>query len=109
MLIDDLKVGDTPITRLFWQYRALLDAAARFPQCDDEDAILERLYFKTADGIADEMMSLPCETPADFAAKLIVDTNNGGLFSSWESGAIWAQARSLVGMPDPKDKKQPPV
>lgn len=91
--------ADTPILRLFRQHRAIIDAATRHAQVsiDVEDEEMERLFYRHSDRIEAEMMALPCTCAADFAAKVIVDTNRGGVFSDWETGAIWQEARALTG------------
>lgn len=92
--------GDTPILRLFRQYEAITDAAGVHVSAftgKDEDEELERLFYRERDQIQDEMMALPCTCAADFAAKVVVDTCNGGLYSDWETGAIWQEARALIG------------
>ncbi|MFC0339788.1 hypothetical protein [Paracoccus niistensis] len=92
--------GDTPILRLFRQHQAINDAAmvhVCVATGKDEDEELDRLFYRERDRIQDEMMALPCTCAADFAAKVIVDTCNGGLFSDWETGAIWQEARALTG------------
>ena len=92
--------GETEILRLFRQHRAILDAAGEHV-CSatgkDEDAELERLFYQHSDKIEAQMMALPCTCAADFAAKMIVDTVRGGIFSDWEKGAIWQEARALTG------------
>lgn len=92
--------GQTPILRLFHQHRAILDAAGEHVCTGigkDEDAELERLFYQHSDKIEEQMMALPCTCAADFAAKVIVDTVRGGIFSDWETGAIWQEARALTG------------
>ena len=92
---------DTPILRLFHERQNILDAAgehicaATGADADDE---LERLFYCHADELEVQMMALPCTCAADFAAKLITDTCQGGLFSDWNEGQIWREARGLVGM-----------
>ena len=91
---------ETPILRLFREYEAITEAAG-VHVCSgtgkDEDEELERLFYRERDQIEGEMMALPCTCAADFAAKVIVDTCKGGLYSNWETGAIWIEARALIG------------
>lgn len=97
----ETEVGDTPILRLFRQHRAILEAAGKHvctAAGKDEDTELDILFYNRADAIEAEMMALPCTCAADFAAKVIVDTVRGGLFSDWETGAIWVEARALTGI-----------
>ena len=91
--------ADTPILRLFRQHRKIIDAAGAHVCAAEgkaEDEELERLFYRRADRIEAELMALPCTCAADFAAKVIVDTCQGGLFSDWETGAIWQEARALT-------------
>lgn len=64
-----------------------------------EDEEMDRLFYCRSDKIEDEMMALPCICAAEFAAKLIVDTVRGRLFSDWETGALWVEARALTATP----------
>lgn len=92
--------GDTPILQLFRKHQAIRDAAEKHvctATGKNPDAEMEQLFYQHTDKIEAEMMVLPCTCAADFAAKLIVDTCGGGLFSEWETGAIWQEARSLTG------------
>ena len=91
--------GETEILRLFREHSAILDAAGKHvcaATVKDEDAELELLFYQHSDKIEAEMMALPCTCAADFAAKVIVDTVCGGIFSNWETGAIWLEARALT-------------
>lgn len=91
--------GETEILRLFRQREAIRKAAmALVCVTDAEDAELEDLFWRRADEIEDELMSLPSTCAADFAAKVITDTARGELFSDWETGALWKEARALVGV-----------
>ena len=62
----------------------------------DEDEEMDRLFFSRTDRIEEEMMALPCTCAADFAAKAIVSTCNGGAFPDWKTGPLWVEARALV-------------
>ncbi|TPE53214.1 hypothetical protein [Amaricoccus solimangrovi] len=86
---------NTEILSLFREYRALMDAAGTYP--NDTDEVLERLFHRPAREILDRMMALPCTCAADFAAKVIADTCEGGLLSDWETGDLWIEARDLTG------------
>lgn len=91
---------DTPILRLFRQHQAILDAAGAHISTADgevEDEELDRLYYRRSDRIENELMALPSTSAADFAAKFIVDTCNGGLCPNWETGAFCEEARALTG------------
>ena len=81
--------------RLFYRHQQLREQFARACDLDDEaaeDAIFDRMV-----AVENEMMALPSISAADFAAKVIVDTSRGGLFSDWETGALWIEARELTG------------
>lgn len=94
-----LESIDTPILRLFRQFQEI-SAAAEAHVTDAtgpaEDEEMDRLFWDRAFRIKDELMALPSTCAADFAAKVIVDTCRGGLFSDWETGALWEEARTLT-------------
>ncbi len=83
---------ESPILRLFHEYERLRPVvkAAR------DEAEADRLYDRMS-AIEAEMMALSSASAADFAAKTICDTDRGGLFSDWETGALWIEARALTG------------
>lgn len=89
---------ESPIMQLFQEWRDL-SRAARGHICteEDEEAELDRLFYDERDRIEDEIMTLPCMSAADFACKVIVDTNEGEIFSDWGAGRLWREARALVG------------
>ncbi len=90
----------TPILRLYHQHKAINEAAERHTRAafgNEQDAELDRMYRQHTDRIEAEIMALPCTCAADFAAKVIVDTCQGNIFSDWETGAIWVEARALIG------------
>ena len=90
---------DTPILRLYRAHQALTDDAEQYlidhPEGDDEE--LEQLFYQQTGEIEAEMMATPSTCAADFAAKVIVDSVDGSLWSSWETGAMWKEARALTG------------
>lgn len=88
---------ESPIMHLFQEWRDL-SRAARGHICteDDEEAELDRLFYDRRDRVEDEIMALPCMSAADFACKVIVDTNEGEIFSDWGAGRLWREARELV-------------
>jgi len=97
----ETEEGQSRILRLFHQYWAILDAACEHvctTPGKDEDAELERLFYQHSDKIEAEMMALPCTSAADFAAKVIVYTVRGSVYSDWGTGAIWREARALTGI-----------
>lgn len=87
--------AETPVMALYRQYAAITEEAVGHPSIDDEE--LDRLFYNRRDEIEDRMMTTPCRTPADFAAKAIVASANGGVIQDWENGPIWVEARALVG------------
>lgn len=91
--------AETPIIALYRRYRAITDAADDYKPDDlsvtDEE--MDQLFYNERDDIERELMAHPCETPADFAAKMIVATRDGGVYVDWYKGDIWAEARALVG------------
>lgn len=92
--------GTSPIMMLFREYQRLTESAQGHVCVeDDEDGELERLFYSERDLISERMLDLPCTCAADFAAKLIVDTCQGMLFSEWDTGGLWREARALVEAP----------
>jgi hypothetical protein len=91
----DSAVPDTPILQLFHK------------RCDLRDWIISNaahLSTDQLDFLSDELsvldasiMRLSSTCAADFAAKVITFTAEGGLTSSWEHGEIWVEARALTG------------
>lgn len=63
----------------------------------DCDKVMDRLFYDEIFRIEDEMMSTPCQTPGDFAAKVIVETSRGGIIPNWDEGALFIEARALIG------------
>lgn len=98
-----LAEAETPIVRLYREYNRITDAAhAHFEagtgfEGKDEDEEMDRLFYNQRGQIEAEMMALPCTCAADFAAKVIVDTAQGSLYSDWNTGPLWAEARALIG------------
>lgn len=93
---NEVAARETRILRMFREYQAVKTELGNQPlESDEADAP----FFKEMDAIEEKMMALPCTCAADFAAKVIVDTVNGGIFSDWKLGALWKEARELVGMP----------
>ena len=89
--------AETPILKLFHEHQALIDQMERYDGEDMSDEYIDRRFHNPAKRLEAEMMAIPCTCAADFAAKIIVDTSRGGLFSDWETGEIWAEARELTG------------
>lgn len=89
--------NETPILRLFRQHQKIVDAAEAYVcTTSKEDEELDRLFYHRKDRIEAELMELPCTSAADFAAKVIVDTAKGRVFSEWETGDLWIEARALT-------------
>jgi len=92
--------ASSSIMTLFREYQRLSEAAQQHVCIeDDEDAELERLFYRARDQIVGRIRDLPSVCASDFAAKLIVDTCQGMLFSEWDAGDLWREARALVGAP----------
>ncbi|SEO13225.1 hypothetical protein SAMN04489859_10378 [Paracoccus alcaliphilus] len=95
---------ETRIIALFRRHQELVDQAAAYGNetlildAPDAEEIMDRLFYNEIFAIEEKMMSIPCKTPGDFAAKMIVATSRGEVSSDWEEGEIWAEARALVGM-----------
>ncbi|SFQ66589.1 hypothetical protein SAMN05421853_11773 [Roseivivax halotolerans] len=90
----------TRIVSLYHEIKAIDEEARGYEtglsgQADDD--MIDYLFYNRRDALADEMMALPCTCAADFAAKAIIDTVDGAVFSDWESGGLWVEARELVG------------
>ncbi len=60
------------------------------------DEELDRLFWSRAAELERQMMALPSTCAADFAAKAIVDSAEGGALTDWETGLFWQEARALV-------------
>lgn len=91
------------IFELFREYQAIRTRAnAHVPTVTGAavDEEMELLFWQKADQITAEIMALPCQTAADFAAKMIMDTDHGETIPDWKEAPIWQEARRLVGMPD---------
>lgn len=87
---------------MFRRHQVLVDAAEAYLKggvvVDDPktDEIMDRLFYDEIFQIEDEMVAIPCKTPADFAAKVIVQTSRGGICPNWDSGELFVEARALV-------------
>ncbi|WP_417676370.1 hypothetical protein [Pseudodonghicola sp.] len=87
-------VEGSGIMTLFRQWLAMTDKLERLP-VNTSDADLDRAY-APRDRLEERLMALPSITAADFAAKIIIDSAQGAVFSDWETGAIWSEARRLT-------------
>lgn len=93
------KPAMSDILTLYHRHEALCLEASTYQtglRGEAEDRELDRLFFNEADECAAKMMSLPSQSPADFAAKLVVDSCQGDHFSDWETGVLWREARNLI-------------
>jgi|GEM_PF-2829111 len=97
-----IGVEQSRIIELFRRHQTLTDEANEFfltsaeVAGDDEDEIMDRLFYDEIFRISDEIMTTPCKTPADFAAKVIVATGRGGIIPDWDEGVLFIEARALV-------------
>lgn len=90
---------ETPVLRLYRQIMDIREAAKTYePKADGKAAEdeVDRLFWAPAAKLERQMMALPSTCAADFAAKAIVDSAEGGALTDWETGAFWREARSLV-------------
>jgi len=97
-----IGVERSRIIELFRRHQTLTDEANEFflssteLDGDDSDEIMDRLFYDEIFRISDEIMATPCQTPADFAAKVIVATCRGGIIPDWDEGDLFIEARALV-------------
>lgn len=97
------EVEQSRIIELFRRHQKLVDAAENHPMTKEEiespdcDTVMDRLFYDEIYRIEDEMLTTPCKTPADFAAKVIVATSRGGLIPDWDEGVLFIEARALIG------------
>lgn len=89
----------TPIMKLFHEHKKIEAALEAYvpDHGADEEIETRRLFLDPMLSIANEIMSLPSQNAADFAAKAIIDTSDAVFFSEWETGALWVEARALTG------------
>lgn len=96
MQLNQAPNGETRIIRLFHEYQAVKAGLnEQSPDAEEEHVAI----YEEMDAIEKKIVALPCTCAADFAAEVILDTVNGGLFSDWKLGSLWKEARELVGMP----------
>jgi len=86
---------ESQIMRLFRQHERLRGLHEIAWKAGDE-AAEDRLYDRM-EIIEEKIMAIPSAGAADFAAKVILDTARGSLFSDWETGEVWIEARKLTG------------
>ncbi|MDQ7262278.1 hypothetical protein NM680_10780 [Paracoccus sp. PS-1] len=97
-----LAVEESRIIVLFRRHQELVDQAEAYDSgtaiSDNEDAdeIMDRLFYNEIFQIRDEIMATPCQTPRDFAAKVIVATCRGAVIPDWDAGDLFKEARALV-------------
>ncbi|WP_028710949.1 hypothetical protein [Paracoccus pantotrophus] len=96
---DDSESGASPIMQKFKAYQSLIAkaddyfGAMDFNVSDDE---MDRRFHYRAEALKGEILAAPTTSAADFAAKMILATNNGELFPKWDNAAIWIEARALT-------------
>ncbi|WP_336042553.1 hypothetical protein [Pseudooceanicola nanhaiensis] len=82
---------ETPVLRLYRQIMDIREAAKTYePKADGKAAEdeVDRLFWAPAAKLERQMMALPSTCAADFAAKAIVDSAEGGALTDWETGAF---------------------
>lgn len=86
----------------FAKYSHLRKQTDVFPAnlTDAQEKALEALFVR-CDLVEETLMAQLSQTAADFAVKVIVDTHRGCLYSNWETGALWIEARALSGWGKP--------
>lgn len=88
--------AESPIQALFRQHNAIekrIGSLAQTATNEDLEPYYEELF-----EVHDQLMAIPAQSAADFAAKVIVDTCRGSTFAEWEDGHLWKEARQLVGV-----------
>ena len=94
--------ASTPVMVEFAKYRHLRKQTDAFPvNLTDTQEMALGILWDHCILVEHKMMAQPSQTAADFAVKVIVDTNLGCLYSNWESGALWIEARALSGWGKP--------
>lgn len=95
------------ILELFHQFCETRDRANRHvPTATGkaEDEEMELLFWMRCDLLETQIKAEPCTTAAEFAAKMIIETDHGSLIPDWEEHPIWQEARALVGMQEDHPK-----
>ena len=90
---------ESPIQALFRQYNSMNDRIGVLARSRTDEEL--EPYYDELFEVHDRLMAIPAQSAEDFAAKVIVDTCRGSLFSDWEDGEFWKEARQLVGMRHP--------
>jgi hypothetical protein len=91
----EFAAPDTPIMCLFRKRCALRDLISS-NDADFTNQVLDTLYCEL-EKINEAIMRLPVSSAADFAAKAIADSADGGVISDWVTGDFWIEARALTG------------
>lgn len=97
-----LAVEESRIIVLFRRHQELVDQAEAYDSGTaisdngDADEIMDRLFYNEIFQIKDEIMATPCQTPREFAAKVIVATCRGEVIPDWDEGELFKEARALV-------------
>ena len=94
------EADETPIQRMFHACQEIRRQAGGYivPPGHDEDAELERLFYRRKDELEDAIMAAECRTPADFAIKVLIGTCWGDFNCSAE---LWSEVQSLTGFEGP--------
>lgn len=92
-------LAPSPIVELFHRERALVKAAEEAVKAEEDmtDEDLDRRFYDEIFRLDEQIEALPAVTAADFAAKVIVATAQGGVYAAWESDPLWNEARRLTG------------
>lgn len=92
--------GESEIIRLYRRIEELSAAAMSHNSATEGRALdeeLDALFYAERDRPEEQMMAIPSTSAADFAAKAIIGTGKGGFCEPWETGALWVEARALIG------------
>ena len=84
------------ILRLYHDREALRAAYQVFPAGEGLDHDIDALFLDHCDRLAGAIEALPAVTAADFAAKAMAATVDGGVILDWQDAPLWQEARRLV-------------
>lgn len=92
--------AETPVMALFREWKRI-DARAKAytydpADGDNEDVVLDHLFYNDRDAVEDRMMAEQSQTAQDMAAKMVVAHCFGELSCLDWDGRFWAEARALV-------------
>lgn len=91
--------AESRVMRLYRVYCQINEEAAEYVPTPggDEDEEMAVLFWRPRERVIEDMLATPSSSATDFAAKLLADTGHGSYFSDWATGALWREARTLVG------------